>query len=378
MSTSLARHLGDPDWVVVDCRFTLDRSGGGARRVFAVAHSGRALRAISTAISRACPSRPTDGIRCPSRERFRGDARQLGRRQRLDRRRLRRRQRRDRGAPLVAAALARPRALRSCSTAGSRRGRPPAARRSDAPRCGRDALRRARAPRGRDGRRPADEIAGDHRGGRLARRRSRAPRVIAASRSRSIPSRATCPGARESAVLGERDRARAGSGRRPSYAPSSTRCSTGATRAELVAMCGSGVTACHLLLAMAVAGLDGGRLYAGSWSEWIRDPRRPIQTGLGAVAGGGSRIAARALGLGGGAMVNTQPRFSAPKVRPCYAIPTRSKPARSSRMSATKSAASSPGGRSSSSARATRSSQLNIGNPGLFGLRARPRRCASR
>lgn len=41
-------------------------------------------------------------------------------------------------------------------------------------------------------------------------------------------------------------------------------------------MCGSGVTACHNLLAMAVAGLPSGRLYAGSWSEWIRDPRRPV------------------------------------------------------------------------------------------------------
>ncbi len=45
---------------------------------------------------------------------------------------------------------------------------------------------------------------------------------------------------------------------------------------ELVAMCGSGVTACHLLLAMAAAELPMGRLYAGSWSEWIRDPSRPI------------------------------------------------------------------------------------------------------
>lgn len=44
---------------------------------------------------------------------------------------------------------------------------------------------------------------------------------------------------------------------------------------ELVAMCGSGVTACHLLLAMQVGGLPGGRLYAGSWSEWIRDSARP-------------------------------------------------------------------------------------------------------
>ena len=48
---------------------------------------------------------------------------------------------------------------------------------------------------------------------------------------------------------------------------------------QLIAMCGSGVTACHLLLAMEVAGLTGGRLYAGSWSEWIRDPARPIRTG---------------------------------------------------------------------------------------------------
>ena len=48
---------------------------------------------------------------------------------------------------------------------------------------------------------------------------------------------------------------------------------------ELVAMCGSGVTACHNLLALEHAGLSGGRLYAGSWSEWIRDPRRPVATG---------------------------------------------------------------------------------------------------
>jgi thiosulfate/3-mercaptopyruvate sulfurtransferase len=45
---------------------------------------------------------------------------------------------------------------------------------------------------------------------------------------------------------------------------------------NLVAMCGSGVTACHNLLSLEVAGLTGGRLYAGSWSEWIRDPRRPV------------------------------------------------------------------------------------------------------
>ena len=48
---------------------------------------------------------------------------------------------------------------------------------------------------------------------------------------------------------------------------------------RFIAMCGSGVTACHLLLAVNAAGLGDGRVYIGSWSEWIRDPERPIATG---------------------------------------------------------------------------------------------------
>jgi len=48
---------------------------------------------------------------------------------------------------------------------------------------------------------------------------------------------------------------------------------------ELVAYCGSGVTACHNLFALSLAGYPLGKLYAGSWSEWITDPARAIATG---------------------------------------------------------------------------------------------------
>ncbi|AWH28662.1 MULTISPECIES: sulfurtransferase [Stenotrophomonas] len=48
---------------------------------------------------------------------------------------------------------------------------------------------------------------------------------------------------------------------------------------RVVLMCGSGVTACHLLLAMESAGLSGARLYADSWSGWVSDSSRPVATG---------------------------------------------------------------------------------------------------
>jgi thiosulfate/3-mercaptopyruvate sulfurtransferase len=53
----------------------------------------------------------------------------------------------------------------------------------------------------------------------------------------------------------------------------------GVPAARAVCYCGSGVTAAHDVLAMAYAGLGEARLYAGSWSEWIVDPERPVARG---------------------------------------------------------------------------------------------------
>ena len=47
----------------------------------------------------------------------------------------------------------------------------------------------------------------------------------------------------------------------------------------MIHSCGSGVTACHNLLGMEIAGLRGAALYAGSWSAWCADPLRPVERG---------------------------------------------------------------------------------------------------
>ena len=57
---------------------------------------------------------------------------------------------------------------------------------------------------------------------------------------------------------------------------------------DAVMYCGSGVSACHNLLAMEHAGLPGSPLYVGSWSEWSSDPGRPIETGTARRKGDGA------------------------------------------------------------------------------------------
>jgi thiosulfate/3-mercaptopyruvate sulfurtransferase len=52
---------------------------------------------------------------------------------------------------------------------------------------------------------------------------------------------------------------------------------------DVVSYCGSGATACHNLLVMEHAGLGSGRLFPGSWSQWSRDPSRPVESGDDAV-----------------------------------------------------------------------------------------------
>ena len=47
---------------------------------------------------------------------------------------------------------------------------------------------------------------------------------------------------------------------------------------EIISMCGSGITACHNILALEIAGIKNARLYVGSWSEWITDPNRTVVT----------------------------------------------------------------------------------------------------
>ena len=188
----------------------------------------------------------------PDRERFAATL-GAGASARRHRRRLRRRQRRHRGASLVAAALARPRALRRArrrlrGLAGRRLARRADGRRAFAPR--RYAARAAAPdassrPTTSPTRQAAGDLLVDARAAPRYQRRAGADRSESGARARGT----------QSPVLGQPDvdGAVPAAGRAARRAAQS--CSAAASPSRLIAMCGSGVTACHLLLAMEVAGL---------------------------------------------------------------------------------------------------------------------------
>ena len=64
----------------------------------------------------------------------------------------------------------------------------------------------------------------------------------------------------------------------------------------MIAQCGSGVTACHALLAFELADIPDAKLYVGSWSDWISDPSRPVATGPLPAGEAGVAVASGAAG----------------------------------------------------------------------------------
>ena len=147
---------------------------------------------------------------------------------------------------------------------------------ADVPQPRRRHVRRRRAPRadGRRRRRAGVGCRPGAKGRRRARRRALSrrrradrPRSPATCRAPATTRRHRCLGA--SGCFLPADELRA----------ALLRSLDGVGAERTIAYCGSGVTACHMLLAMEHAGLRGGRLYPGSWSEWSRNPARPVARG---------------------------------------------------------------------------------------------------
>lgn len=120
--------------------------------------------------------------------------------------------------------------------------------------------------------------AGDFAGGAAVLVDARSPARFAGENETIDPVAGHIPGARNHPFSANHD----ARGRLLEAAELGRRWGTtlrGAPAQRAIAMCGSGVTACHNLLALEVAGLSGARLYAGSWSEWIRDPAHAVELG---------------------------------------------------------------------------------------------------
>ena len=147
-----------------------------------------------------------------------------------------------------------------------------------------------------DATRAPREFTGSPRAGDGGRRARRSPRISAPAAPRLVDARAPeryrgdtepidkvgghIPGARNHFFQWNLDEQ--GLFRTPEELRAKISASVGDVPADqIVCYCGSGVTACHNLLAFEHAGLTGAKLYAGSWSEWSADASRPIEKGSG-------------------------------------------------------------------------------------------------
>ena len=266
--SELAKRLGDSAWVVVDCPLRPDDPDAGHAAI--ARHIPGARYATWTTISPGFPVRRMADPTLPAQMILRATAGGLGNFQRQQRGRLRRYVRRDRGAALWIAAVGSSQ-YRVCPRRWPCRMERPGPCRWTArfPVCALCNKCRCRARRmGGHYHQIPSELAS---GAVLVDAR-------AAQRFHGItepidPVAGHLPGAVNwpfSDALQED-----GSMRPAAELNASLRHLTDEP-GGLIAMCGSGVTACHLLLAVNAAGLGDGRVYIGSWSEWIRDPERPV------------------------------------------------------------------------------------------------------
>jgi len=275
----LKEHLGDPDWAIVDCRFDLARPGWGAQ-VFAASHIPHALYAHLDEDLSAPRTARTGRHPLPQAEVLAATFGRWGIDERVQVIAY------DQGSGAYAARLwwllrwlghRQVAVLNGGLAAWERAGLPLSS------------VSEPRGPRHFTARPDpravvsASEVAAAVRSGVLTRGQELLVDARSADRfggeNETIdPVAGHIPGARNHPFAGNLDAQgrflEAGQLRR-----SWDNTLHGVSPQQLIAMCGSGVTACHNLLALEVAGFSGGRLYAGSWSEWITDPAHPVARG---------------------------------------------------------------------------------------------------
>jgi thiosulfate/3-mercaptopyruvate sulfurtransferase len=275
----LAAHLDDPDWAIIDCRFDLARPEWGAQ-AFAASHIPHALYADLDR-DLAAPRTPRSGRHpLPQVEALTATFSRFGIDQRVQVVAY------DQGSGAFAARLwwllrwlGHPRvAVLNGGLAAWQRAALPLSTASE-PRTSRPFV----AKPDPDRLVTASEVAalvssGALRGGEPLLVDARSADRFAGENETIDPVAGHIPGARNHPFAGNLD----ADGRfldpgQLRRAWEDTLCGT--PPRQLIAMCGSGVTACHNLLALEVAGLSGARLYSGSWSEWITDPAHPVARG---------------------------------------------------------------------------------------------------